>query len=109
MGGPLQLSPELAEDVRNAAAERGFADPETYLRWLLSRHEHGQIVEESRIDRLEARLDEVESKLSSVDAGTDAHSENNRAQALIDEKLPNPNGADDEDVSSAISEVERRL
>jgi hypothetical protein len=105
MGGSIELSGELATTVRQAAAERGFSDPSAYLEWLVT-HDERQERDHERLVEIEARLDELESKVDGEAARQPTEAD--RVQALIDEQLRHPQGANDDDVSQAISEAERR-
>ena len=112
MGPPLQLRGEIADYVRERSAELGFEDPQTYLRWLVERHENGEIADASRLERIESRLDDMEARMDTggdpVPDGTDPP-ENERIREVIDDELAEPDGADDSAISEAISEVEGEL
>jgi len=111
MGPPVELRGETADYVRKRASELGFDDPRTYLRWLVERHENGEIADASRLERIEARLDDLETR---VRAGGDPiadedRPENERVREIIGDELAEPDGADDSAISEAISEVEGKL
>lgn len=110
MGGPIELTGELATMVRQAAEERGFADVSAYVEWLVTHYDQRERDHE-RLVEVEARLAELESKLDGEQAGgsVDGPTEADRVQALIDEQLTTPQGSDDDDVSRAISEAERHV
>jgi hypothetical protein len=112
MGPPLQLRGEIADYVRERSAELGFEDPQTYLRWLVERHEEGEIADASRLERIESRLDDLEARMDTGGgpaADQDGRSKNERVREIIDDELSEPDGADDSAISEAISEVEREL
>ena len=120
MGEPIELDADLADVLRTDARERGFADAEAYLVWLVSNRQ--QLFEAATIvDRLEAierRLDRLEEQSTAAGQAEsnatrkpsdDGFWNDEHVTEVLDEALAEPGGAGDGDVAAAISDIEDNL
>ncbi|MEF8882169.1 MAG: hypothetical protein V5A34_06575 [Halapricum sp.] len=89
MGDRLELDARLADALRADARERGFADGEAYLRWLV--HNRERLFERAMLDdrlrEMERRLDGIETTLADESSGGTDFWADDEVTAVIDSAL----------------------
>lgn len=104
----LEFDDDLADELAREAEQFEFADSTAYLHWLV---EHRSVVFENSDSSLEQRLAEVERRLDALEPDspdpqkTDSGADNPVIER-VDEFFGETIGAEDEDVSEAIADIE---
>lgn len=104
----LELDDDLADELAREADRFEFADSTAYLHWLV---DHRSVVFdgsnsglEQRLTSIERRLDELETDRSEPE--TNETEDLNTVVERVDEFFGDTVGAEDEDVSAAIADIE---
>ena len=107
MGDSIELDEALAEELQAEARERGFADGDAYLSWLVQNRDclFRTAAIADRLEDIEHRLADIEAAIPLEEQARDDFWDEDVTDA-IDDALGEPTGAHDSDVASAISDIE---